>query len=225
MTLPGKTYKADSWDLKWFLISNARRVDHVIASTVHFFVEIHKRTSHVYKHFRKMKLVVFFIGTCLSLKIYRSNLSIGKSGLSGLKYIHSNQNVMSTNSLTVCGRFNYKRLGTKSVIFDLDNNLATSYLSLSMGYPYSFINFGNYDENHIATTSNLLTNPKTDEFIIWYINKWHHICFSYSKSNSFVSFVKVRYNARPNQIELLKNSPLNHGRYSIISFRGAIFVL
>ena len=94
-----------------------------------------------------MKLVIIFIGTCLSLKIYRSNVPIGKSGLSGLKYIHSNQNVMSTNSLTVCGRFNYKRLGTKSVIFDLDDNLATSYLSLSMGYPYSFINFGNYDEN------------------------------------------------------------------------------
>ena len=138
-----------------------------------------------------MKLVVFFIGTCLSLKIYRSNVPIGKSGLSGLKYIHSNQNVMSTNSLTVCGRFNYKRLGTKSVIFDLDNNLATSYLSLSMGYPYSFINFGNYDENHIATTSNLLTNPKTDEFIIWYINKWHHICFAHNSITSHIAFIKV----------------------------------
>ena len=138
-----------------------------------------------------MKFVIFLIGSSLSLKIYRSSLPIGKSGLSGLKYEHSSLNLMSTNSLTVCGRFNYKRLGGESVIFDLDKNLAVSFLWLTMGYPYTWVNFGNFDADHIASTSYILKDLKTDDFNIWYTNKWHHICFAYDTKTSHIAFVKV----------------------------------
>ena len=147
----------------------------------------------------KMKLVFVLINTCLSLKIYRSNLSIGKSGLSGLKYVHSGQNLISTNSFTVCGRFNYKRLGGESVIFDLDKNLAASFLWLTMGYPYTWVNFGNFETDHIASTSYILKDPKTDEFSIWYTNKWHHICFAYDAKTSHIAFVKVSYFFQTNE--------------------------
>ena len=146
-----------------------------------------------------MKFVIFLIGTCLSLKIYRSSLPIGKSGLSGLKYVHSGQNLISTNSLTVCGRFNYKRLGGESVIFDLDKNLAVSFLWLTMGYPYTWVNFGNFETDHIASTSYILKDPKTDEFSIWYTNKWHHICFAYDAKTSHIAFVKVSYFFQTNE--------------------------
>ena len=31
-----------------------------------------------------------------------------------------------------------------------------------------------------------------DSCLVWGINKWNHMCFSYSEPNSFISFIKVR---------------------------------
>ena len=144
--------------------------------------------------FKKMKLVLTLIGTCLSLKIYKSNVPIdGNSGLSGLKYLHSKENVVFTNSLTVCGRFNFKRLGGKSIMFDIDKNLATSFLFLPMNYPNTFVNFGNFDKDHIAMSSYILNDPKTEEFSIWYTNKWHHVCFGYNSKTNHVVFIKASF--------------------------------
>ena len=141
-----------------------------------------------------MKLVLIFIGTCLSLKIYKSNVPIeSKSGLSGLKYIHSKENVIFTNSLTVCGRFNYKRIGEKAVMFDIDKNLATSFLFFGMDYPNTFLNFGNFDKNHTAMSSYILNDPKTEEFIIWHTNKWHHLCFGYNSITNHIVIVKASF--------------------------------
>ena len=141
-----------------------------------------------------MKLVIIFIGTCLSLKIYHSNLSIdSESGLSGLNYINTKENAILTNSLTVCGRFNYKRLGKKSIMFDIDKNLATSFLFYRMDYPNTFLNFGNFDKNHTAMSSYILNDPKTEEFSIWYTNKWHHVCFGYNSKTNHVVFIKASF--------------------------------
>ena len=70
-----------------------------------------------------MKLVLLLLSTALSLKIYKSNLPLdSKSGFSGLKYINPKQKFEYTNSLTICGRFNYKRIGKEAIVFDIEKN-------------------------------------------------------------------------------------------------------
>ena len=54
-------------------------------------------------------------------------------------------------------------------------------------YPYTHFHFGNTESSWI------IRDILTDSYQIWKINNWHHICFSFSESNSHISLVKVRY--------------------------------
>ena len=130
-----------------------------------------------------MKFVVIMINSCLSLKIYHSIAS--ESEISGIKFINPNQNVTFTNSLTVCGRFNYKKLGAESVIFD-------SIIWLQMRYHLSFLFFGDWREkNNPIFASYILQNPNTQDFRIWYPNKWHHLCLAYDSQTNHITLVMV----------------------------------
>ena len=130
-----------------------------------------------------MKLILIMINNCLSLKIYHSIGS--ESGISGLKFINPNQNVASTNSLTVCGRFNYKKLGAESVIFD-------NIIWLQMRYPLTFIYFGDWREKNNPVYANyIVQNPNTQDFSVWYTNKWHHLCMAYDSKTNYITFVMV----------------------------------
>ena len=61
-------------------------------------------------------------------------------------------------------------------------------MNLYAQYPATWFHFGGKGANWV------LCYPKINGFdcLIWAIDIWNHVCFSYSKSNSFMSFVKVR---------------------------------
>ena len=137
------------------------------------------------------KFVLLLAASCASLKVYRSTLPLGsKSGISGLKFVNQNENIYFTNSMTFCGRFNYKNLGSQSIMFSIDEEIRP-FLWIKMEYPLAFMSFGNYDNDHIHFANWILQNPKTEEFSIWYPNKWHHYCIAYDSKRSHIALVMV----------------------------------
>ena len=59
-------------------------------------------------------------------------------------------------------------------------------------YPQTWLNFGN-DENGTGYKSSwILRDLHKDTYLMWKIDTWHHICFSYSKPTSKVTLIKVR---------------------------------
>ena len=139
------------------------------------------------------KFVLLLAASCASLKVYRSTLPLGsKSGISGLKFVNQNENIYFTNSMTFCGRFNYKNLGSQSIMFSIDEEIRP-FLWIKMEYPLAFMSFGNYDNDRINFANWILQNPKTEEFSIWYTNKWHHVCFGYNSKTNHVVFIKASF--------------------------------
>ena len=70
---------------------------------------------------------------------------------------------------------------------DIIYECSLRFMRLYARYPYTHFHFGNTESSWI------IRDILTDSYQIWKINKWHHICFSYSESNSHISLVKVRY--------------------------------
>ena len=70
---------------------------------------------------------------------------------------------------------------------DIIYECSLRFIRLYARYPYTHFHFGNTESSWI------IKDILTDSYQIWKINKWHHICFSYSESNSHISLVKVRY--------------------------------
>ena len=176
-------------------------------------------------------LLFCFTSNIIALKIYQSNISYqDENVVSGLYYKKEiEQNVIFSQSLTTCVRFNFKRLRDSSriiVIRNSNSQIYPDFLRMYARYPQTWINFGNHEHGIGSKASWILRDPATNSYLIWRTNKWHHICFSYSKSNSFVSFVKVRYNARPNQIELESGrANLAMAKKVTISKKSTIFLL
>ena len=140
-------------------------------------------------------LICLFLNS-LALKIYKSNADVpnGKvnSGLSYKKNVK--RSVFVSNNFTACIHVYIKRMSTdgSAMLLTIDNVNHIRFLRLYARYPVTWFHFG-------TESSWILCDPTLDKMddscLVWRINKWHHLCFSYSESNSFISFVKVRKNS------------------------------
>ena len=95
-----------------------------------------------------------FLRFANSLEIYKSTVPLGENEMiSGLHYQKSadQKNVVLTNSITVCLRFNFKRLssGNKARIFAIANpyvpkpgEWTKDFLYMYARYPATWFNFG-----------------------------------------------------------------------------------
>ena len=140
---------------------------------------------------RFLKLFLSFflfsqLQTCSSLKVLKTVLHNELNfPQTGLHYIKDYENPELSGSLTICSRFNFKKFSWFARLWDIKtpNNLAT-FLWLSPNYPLTFFIFG--DNFHYV-----VKDPKTEEFNVWYVQRWHHICFAFDQRSTQFAFIKV----------------------------------
>ena len=137
-------------------------------------------------------LVYFCLSKTKSLSVYQSTLPIESStGVAGLKYINPHQNVSFSNGITICARFNYLKLGHEAKLFEIGPT--TVYFWFKVDYPATWFGFGSARTSK-SYNSWILKDPSTEEYNIWYTNKWHHICVAYDQNSNSILFIKV-YNS------------------------------
>ena len=133
--------------------------------------------------------------TCniMALKIYQSNVIFeGINMISGIFYQNENkEKLVSNSSLTACIRLNMKQMSSdNTIILMIGNSKYENFLRLQAQYPTTWFHFGNLKSSWI------LKDVEMKTYFIWRIDNWHHTCFSYEKSNFYISFVKVRSKAK-----------------------------
>ena len=147
------------------------------------------------------KLTFFFLTTnAIALKIYKSNVASNEEKIiNGLHYKRQeNENPILTNSLTTCVRFNLKKLGPLNnpghfwnptpLIAIPNSNKSNWFLGIFAGYPNSRI----FLDGKTSFMNMILHDlDNLENYLIWKLYTWHHICFSYSEPNSQIRFVKV----------------------------------
>ena len=139
------------------------------------------------------------MSNAIALKIFKSNRNDNNEKIiSGLHYKSKVDDTMPvlSNSLTICIRFNIKRYGTKrknrAQILVIENKKFT-FLGLRATYPTSTLFWSK--SNSKDKISRWLYDPKRRRsYPMWKLYIWHHVCYSYSKKNSHISFVRVRKN-------------------------------
>ena len=147
-----------------------------------------------------MKLTfLVLLSNVIALKIFKSNKNDnGEKIISGLHYKSKIDDIrpVLSNSLTICIRFNIKRYGTKiknpAQIFEIENKEFT-FLGLRATYPTSTIFWSKRNSNDKILR--FVYDPRRRiSYPMWKLYIWNHVCFSYSKKSSYVSFVRVRKN-------------------------------
>ena len=149
-----------------------------------------------------MKTFIIFLATLIvsrgiALKVYASNnVDLSNSIVSGLHYKKSIEEKNSfSNSLTVCIRLRIRGLvkGYDSTKLLIIQNTKYNFFHLYAEYPETWFVFGNSNLGKGFKSSWILKDPLRNSYLIWRLNRWHHICFSYSKQDSRVGFVMVRH--------------------------------
>ena len=123
-------------------------------------------------YIKALLIVIFFsqieMGNCL--KMYNSTLTRDNTkDISGLQLLEKQiKNIDWSSGLTVCTRFNYKKIiGQKLFNFGQDSGV-----SLTFSYPNS----------NLIYRSNLLWKSYRAETSIS-IDKWNHLCFALDRTN------------------------------------------
>ena len=111
-------------------------------------------------------------------------------GQSGLHYLKEDQSVQFSGSLTFCVRFRYQRFVFESFLWNVKvPGSWVQFISLRLEYPRTFFLFGNvWSEAHKWF---IIKDPILDEFNVWTMSRWTHLCFAFNKTRSHVSLVKV----------------------------------
>lgn len=127
-------------------------------------------------------LVVTIKHVFAGLSAYKSTLSITDPNPdAGLRLVRNatKKETDFTDGLAFCGRFNYRRLSTDSVLFQFESmNLWTW-----MGYDQTFLFFSQYNW--------IVRDVHKNSFSIWTAQRWHHICLSFDRNTSHLLFIKV----------------------------------
>ena len=149
-----------------------------------------------------MKKFIFFLNlwfssNVIALKIYRSNsISQDEKVFSGLFYKRKpEEKFTSSNNFTVCIRFTLKRLSVdeSAKLIVIENTKYEKFFNLYAQYPATWFHFGNLAKHGRGLKASwILYDHTMKSYLVWSMHKWHHTCFSFSKSNSYISFVKVR---------------------------------
>ena len=127
----------------------------------------------------------------LNLNVYQSTLNLLESqkSLSGLYFQNTDTTTLQFNSLSVCIRFNFKKLGkgNDARIFAFDwPESPKDFVYMYARYPATWMTFGLY-----PTAYGAYIIGEGDNYNIWATQRWHHICLSFDKKSSKISLVKV----------------------------------
>ena len=125
-----------------------------------------------------------------SLKVYHAllpNETVWKQ--SGLHFQKENQNIVISGSVTFCVRFRFQELSWSTKLWEIKKPNSNAFMWLSPRYPETFFFFGQSINGE--TFNQVLKDPERNTFILWFLNTWHHMCFSFDKSLSFTRFIKV----------------------------------
>ncbi len=149
-----------------------------------------------------LAMAVVFVGNnCFAsdIKVYTSTAPLNdEQVLSGLLLQDNTSNIELTQlpGLSICVRFNFKRLlDSKSVLYRIESGeleqQSWKFANFVIGYSASSIGFG---KDHIGSVPSWIITEKDnhDDFSLWSPNKWHHVCMSYERFDSYISVVMVR---------------------------------
>ena len=145
-----------------------------------------------------VKLTFFILlSNAIALKMFKSiDNDTGENVISGLRYKGKQDEKMPvlSNSLTVCIRFNIKRYGFWGNLGQIltIRNKKSIFFEILARYPKAWLILGNSNHGKEFTFWRMLYDPKRKSYPMWKLYVWHHVCFSYSKQNSHISFVQVR---------------------------------
>ena len=134
-----------------------------------------------------------------TLKIYESTFDLhdkitGKKDYQYLKYLNNTEdnNRNWENGLTVCLRFNYKRVFDPAIlwigILDEDNgNLENIFRGIKIipEFPVSWFEYRNDNVSFHMILSNSNTKPTIS------VNRWHHLCIGIDPTQSQALLVLV----------------------------------
>ena len=130
-----------------------------------------------------MELIIWFLFSALpsvrAISVFRTNNTEFGSGLKLNSSSVEKSNF--TQGISICGRFNYNRLGGTWDLFRIETPGA--FMWGFMGYQETFIGFGYYNW--------VVKEVPQNYFRLWSTNQWHQICWSYDRQTSFLMFVKV----------------------------------
>ena len=141
-------------------------------------------------------IAILIVSGTKGIKVYRSTVDFLDEKLSGLHFLNNQNPAKFSQSFGLCLRFNFKKLGkssdiTKPTIIYIPNpHSKKSFVRLRAEYEGTWFHLGNYERQN-AFSNWVLFEPPDNFYLIWSANKWHHLCFAFEKSTSFVTLVKV----------------------------------
>lgn len=145
--------------------------------------------------FSVLAFFLYLLTTICGLNVYQSTVSLIESNslVSGLHFQTTAMTTIHSNSLTVCIRFNYKRLGlgNEARIFAFDwPGSSKDFLYMYARYPHTWMSLGHY-ENPTAFGGYIIS--ENYNYNVWATNRWHHLCLSFEEKATKITLVKVRF--------------------------------
>ena len=141
-------------------------------------------------------LIGLYFKTSRALVTYQSTLPLSATKPdAGLKLIKESikKDTNFEKGITICLRFNFLALlGQGGYIFIHDTGLGTDWLSSRVqsmfqawaGYKQTFFHFGHMNW--------IVRDVESNIFLLWSTNRWHSICVAFDRTNSHITYVKVR---------------------------------
>ena len=144
--------------------------------------------------FSVFALLLYLLPTICGLNVYQSTVSLieSKSLVSGLHFQTTAMTTIHSNSLTVCIRFNFKRLGlgNEARIFAFDwPGSSKDFLYMYARYPQTWMSLGHYED---PTAFGGYIISENYNYNVWATNRWHHLCLSFEEKATKIILVKVR---------------------------------
>ena len=137
-------------------------------------------------------LLILNATTTLALKVYKNVPNENPGAQSGLHFLKTNQNIVISGSVSFCVRFRFQELSWSTRLWEIkkpNTKITNAFMWLSPNYPTTFFFFGQSASGE--TLNQVLKDPGKNTFILWFLNTWHQMCFSFDKSLSFIRLVKV----------------------------------
>ena len=136
-------------------------------------------------------LIVLKLQLGQTLVTYQSTLPISAiAPISGLSLLKESikRDTNFTNGITICIRFNYRKLGKRMAIFTHQKQGTEDwkyfYVRTEAGYDQgTFFHFGGLNW--------IVKDMVKNSFILWSTNRWHSVCVSFDHYTSHIRFVKV----------------------------------
>ena len=138
--------------------------------------------------------LILFISQVLAIKVYKSTIPLQiPFGTSALEINTTKSEPVITDSLSICLRFNLKRL--KLILIEISDPINDDLLLQLRPMVYAtWFGFGNIGSGENSSLSwMILKDFKTNSLELWKINQWHHFCATFV--NGKLTIIKVTNSA------------------------------